>query len=519
MRNTICLLTLFSGFLFHFQISFPQDIDVSISDSDFNFGSTSVHKIFGHDSAYYYVLKHQGNQYHIEKLDKDLNLVKTAAVKLHEGLKSYDLETIVHFHNEIYVFSSRRRFDDNIVYYHKIDKETLASSTEFIKLIQIEFKKGNWADFHFALSRRETKLLLACRTKLNLTKVQFNEFYVFDKNLDLVWEKKDFIEFRGQGPRDNKYIVDEEGNVSILSLIKRTSILDIFSEIKNIYTIYRYTNFGATYNEYPVTFPDRFIRGLKILGGDNGELICSGLYSEIIGSGVRGTFYFRIDPVTGRIYDSHFHDFDQDLIASLAANKEPIVAKEELLSYVMTDLIYRSNGKIILIAEQFFNQSFNTYNNLIVSCFDTVGQIYWTRVIPKKQNFDVKYLSKFEIEPEDYRDYVIESGALDMVIENYCSYALIAPLDKTEIILFFNDNIKNINQPEKIRIFSRPRKSYIAAVYIDEYGNMNKQSIYKWKKKSLYPEPIRYYNNLHETVIIPAFKGRKFNYYKITADF
>jgi len=39
----------------------------------------------------------------------------------------------------------------------------------------------------------------------------------------------------------------------------------------------------------------------------------------------------------------------------------------------------------------------------------------------------------------------------------------------------------------------------------------------KWKKKALFPEPIRYYDTLYNTIIIPAFKGRKYNYYKITA--
>ena len=58
-----------------------QDIDVSVSDFDYNFGSTSVHKIFGHDDQFFYVIKFHSNQYHIEKLDKDLNLVKEVPLK------------------------------------------------------------------------------------------------------------------------------------------------------------------------------------------------------------------------------------------------------------------------------------------------------------------------------------------------------------------------------------------------------------------------------------------------------
>ncbi|NJK86735.1 MAG: hypothetical protein HC906_12945 [Bacteroidales bacterium] len=94
--------------------------------------------------------------------------------------------------------------------------------------------------------------------------------------------------------------------IFILSLIKRSTILDLFDEVKNIYTIYRYTHFGETYTEYPVTFLNKYIRGLKIIGGDNGELVCAGLYSEIFRSGIRGTFYFRIDPVNGKFTTAIF---------------------------------------------------------------------------------------------------------------------------------------------------------------------------------------------------------------------
>ncbi len=495
-----------------------QKINLVASDYDFNFASTSIHKIFGHDEKNYYVIKYTKNQYFIEKLDKDMNLVKRESIKLYEGLRTYEMETIVHFHNEIYVFSSRRRFSNISLYYHKIDKETLLSSTGFIELANIDFIKGNWPDFHFALSRKETKLAIACRTKLQWSKVQFNEYFVLGKDLEILWQKKDFIEFTGQGPRDNKYVLDEQGNLSILSLLKRTSIIDLFREVKNIYIIYRYTNNGELYNEYPVTLSNLYIRGLKIVGADNGDLICAGLYSEIFRAGVRGTFYFRIDPSDGRVQNNYTHEFSSNVFDELVAKKEPIIASDELIKYEMTDLVLRNNGKIILIAEQLFEQPYNTYNNLIVTCFDTSGIVYWTRVIPKHQDFNIHTLAGLEIEPDEYREYVIETGVVDIAIENYCSYALMAPIDKNEIILFFNDHIKNLDPTRKTKNFNNPRKSYLLAVTIDEYGNTSKQAVIKWKRKTLYPEPIRYYDTLHETIVIPAFRGRKFNYYRISAE-
>jgi len=57
------------------------------------------------------------------------------------------------------------------------------------------------------------------------------------------------------------------------------------------------------------------------------------------------------------------------------------MAEEELLKYGLTDLILRNNGAVVLIAEQLFEQSFDTYNNLIITCFDSTGQVNWNQVV------------------------------------------------------------------------------------------------------------------------------------------
>ncbi|MBN2213033.1 MAG: hypothetical protein JW723_02210 [Bacteroidales bacterium] len=497
----------------------PQQIQVTASKPDFNYGSASVHKIIGHDADHFYVVKFHSNQYYLEKLDNDLNLLLEEPVKLFEGLRTYELETVVHFYGRLYIFASRRRFNDITLYYQVIDKSNLLPESDLTELTNIKFIKGNWADFHFALSRHEKKLLIACRTKLHWSKVQFNEYYVFGEDFKLIWKREDSFEFSGQGPRDNKYVVDETGNISILSLQKRESILSLFSDIKNVYTIYRYTNEGADFNEYPVTLRNKYIRGVKIIGGEHGELICAGLYSELFRSGVRGTYFFKIHPYNGRIYDNYLNEFSDAMLDQLSETKEPIIENEELIKYVMTDLVLRDNGTIILIAEQLFEQTYDTYNNLIVTCYDTIGQVYWSQVIEKNQDFNIHMLARTGVEPSDYRDYIMETGAIDQTIENYCSYALMAPLDETSVIIFFNNDFRNLDQPEKNRNFNRPRKSYIKAVAIDEYGNISSQPVLKWKKKALFPEPIRFYDTLYNTIVIPAYKGRKFNYYKITARF
>jgi hypothetical protein len=496
-----------------------QEINITASEYNFDRGSTTIKKIFGHDAENYFVISHHSGQYYIEKLDRNLNSVIEAPLKLYEGLKTYDMETVVHFHGELIVIVSRRKINETVLYYQKIDKATLLPSTDLIELTTIKFVKGNWPDFHFALSKHETKLMIVSRIKLNWTKVQYNELMVYDGGMELVWKREDLFTFEGQGPRENIYLVDDLSNISILSLLKRESITSLFQDVKNAYTIYRYTRQGKIVKEYPISLENRYIRGVRIIADDRGELICAGLYSELFRAGVGGTFFFRIDAGDGILYDNQSHAFSDDLLIRLANTKEPIMAEEELMKYVLTDLVLRDNGNIILIAEQLFEQTYNTYNNLIITCFDTTGQVNWSQVVPKRQDFDVRYLLQHQYEVADFRDYIRETGSVNEYIENFCSYALIAPIDGNDITLIYNDHIRNIEPGEKPKNFIHPRKSYIAAVHIDAFGTLTKYDVLHWKRKSLYPEPIRYYDTLGKTVIIPAYKGRKYNYYKITASY
>jgi len=531
----ILLLIFLNGFN-----GYAQNISFTASKPYFNYSSTSIHKIFGHDKDNFFILKYEGNRYHIEKLDSNLNLEVKVPLKLHEGLKTYTLESIVHFYNELYIFVSRRALSEIILYYQKIDKETLLPVTGFVEIVSLPFIKGNWADFYFALSRKESKLLIATKIKLHWEKVQYEQFYVYGKDFELLWEKKNFTEFEGQGTRETEYFVDDTGNISILGLLKRDNIFTIFKDIKNVYSVSRYTQKGENYREFPLTLKNKYIRGIKIVPGENGDLYCAGLYSDAFFEGLKGMFFFKINELNEDIVDDWLFEYSQDLVDKLAPGEEPIISENQLYEFVLTDLIYRKDGKLIMIAEQLYNQTYNTYNNLIISSFDKNGRYYWTQVVQKKQNFNIQSLSRASNIPEyyftyannsnrmeinieslleDYRDLVLENGQLDLNIEHYASYALLAPLDEEGIVIFYNDNIYNIENNDKLKNFGHPKKSYLAAVYIDSFGNASKKTVIKWEKKALYPQPIRYYHDLKHTIVIPAFKGRKYDYYKIKVDF
>jgi hypothetical protein len=496
-----------------------QTIDVSISKPYIIQSLTENYKIFGHDSDSYYVIKYEGSQYTIQKLDKNLNLLLEEPVKRCKGLITYSVEGIFHFYNELYIFLSQNKIGEEVLYYQKIDKATLKPLTDPVEITTVKNLKGNWAEFHVVLSHAETKLLVVCTTRLTFSHALFNEYYVFGKDMEEEWKRKDSFEFRGQGPGDNQYLVDEIGNVSILGLIKRESIFTAMSDVKNMYAVYRYTDAGRSFKEYPLVLPDRYIKGVKIAATKQGDLICGGLFSEILKAGVRGTFFLKIDGETGQPSSYYLNSFEQSVMAELAGMKEPVINDAELMDYVISDMVMRDNGRVILVAEQLFPQTYETYNNLIVTCYDQSGQVYWTRIIAKRQNFNYMLPKSKGIELSDYGSLVREHGFINSGISNCCSYALMAPLKRNTIILVYNDDIRNMNNPEARKSFGNPRKSYLLATIIDEYGNIARYPLTVWKKKSFFPEPMRYYDTLGETIVIPAFRYKGVEYYKISAAF
>lgn len=518
MKTAIAILLTLLTNQINLYSTLTEDVEISSSDVNVMFSSMQYHKIIGHDEEGYYLWKFQQNRHKIEKLDKNLNPVEEKFIRLHEKLRTYEFEDVVHFHNRLYVFMSRRGFKNNVLYYQELDKQTLEATTEPIIITDVQNMLGTWADFHFKLSREENKLLIVSRQKIHLSKVQFNEFYVFDKDLQLAWEHKDSYDYEKQGPRYNEYTVDEEGNIAILSFIKRATIFDLKKPVKNVYNIYRYTENGENFKKYTVALKHKYIRGIELVAGNNGELVCAGLYSEMFRKGIRGLFFFEIDNEKGEFVNANLHAFDPDFLEKMTNRDETLIADEELIGYGVTDLVARENGTYIMIAEQFFNQTYNTYNNLLVFSFKADGLLNWKTVIEKKQDYHIspKYN---EMDPQDIRDFLVDSGAIGDYNTNYCSYALLAPIDDSNIFLVYNENIKNLREDKKkYYSFNNPRKSYVAIVEISDNGEVEKKNVLPWKRRALFPQPLHFYEQKQDELIIPAYRNRKYKFYKFSFD-
>ena len=276
--------------------------------------------------------------------------------------------------------------------------------------------------------------------------------------------------------------MDAAGNVYLLGVIYTAGRR---AERRNAptyqYVILAYRDGGERVDEYRIDLPDVFISELTFRVNDAGELVCAGFYSGRSSSGIRGSYFLRIDPATKQVLAKGLKDFGFELItqymrpgeAKRAAKREAegdTRRAPELFRYQLDDLILRSDGGALLVAEQFFVDRIElgvgpfyagagfygrtnrqvrylyNYNDLLVVNIRPDGEIEWTTRIPKAQQTE-------------------DDGG------RYSSYAMANVRDKLYFV--FNDDRDNFRGEEQryLQEFNGRRNSVIALVEVRMDGS------------------------------------------------
>ena len=102
--------------------------------------------------------------------------------------------------------------------------------------------------------------------------------------------------------------------------------------------------------------------------------------------------------------------------------------------------------------------------------------------------------------------------------DNFCSYAMFAPLDENKIEILYNDNLKNYSskQRKKPRSFNPNGKSCLIQVEIDEYGNSSKHVIHCRKKRDPVPLVMDFYDTKTNSIIILNKRYIKYKFSKLS---
>lgn len=470
--------------------------------------SSEVEKIIGADNSGFYVWRHKSGllvtpEIIIEHYDKNQNLDKSNSlnIPLSSTNNDFNVIDIFPFAGQIVTLTSLydRGGDKNTLFAQTIDKSTLQLNDKRVEVGEISAKKrSNKGGFDYAISRDSSKLLIYSNLPFERRGTEKLSLNVYDTKLDLQWKKTVELPFPDKNFGIENYEVDKNGNVYLLGkLYEDVGLGSIFKQgtPNYSYVVVAYRNDGDEVQNYNVSLGEDFITDLTIRIGNNGDLICAGFYSERNTQGMKGAFFSKINAATKEMYDIKKGQFKPEFLEQFMSKSRANKKKSELFSYKIDNLILRSDGGALMIAEQFYiivstrtdaNGLVTTtttyyYNDIITVNINPDGTIAWATKIPKRQRDD--------------------SGA-------FSSYAM--SISGGKIYFVYNDHPKNINRTDyrKIKNFNG-KKSIVTLATLSPDGTYEKIPLFSNRDESIVTRPkIARQISKNELIIFGTFKKR-----------
>lgn len=491
---------------------------------------TYLSKVISADGTGFYALRERtqsgllgnSNKIFLEYYSsKNMRMLKSKAVDLRYKKKERDLEDIILLGGNLYLLTSfhNQTKQKNYLFAQEIGRKSLLPSKDLKKIGEIptlNFRKDGSFDHH--ISQDSSKILIMNQLPYEKTEPERFALRVFDNSFNELWNRNISLPYNDQQFSIEEYRVDSDGNVYLLGILYTDGVRVRKRGKPNYqYIVLSYPADGGQSQEYKIRLKDEFITDLTFRISRKGTLVCSGFYSEQGASSIKGTYFFQLDPATREIYNQNLKAFDINfLVDDFSAAKQRRIQKAEkegrlergpeLQQYSLDNLILRSDGGVVLVAEQFFveevtnNDFFNrnnlnnlrtdfyyNYNDIIVVNIRPTGEIEWASRIPKRQ---------VTINDNGY----------------YSSYAMSIVRDK--IYFVFNDNARNYgNQKRNNRLYNfNGRQSIIALAELSKDGSVEIQPLFSNQEADIITRPKVCKQTDKREMVIYGERGRRYRF-------
>ncbi|HRX97887.1 MAG TPA: hypothetical protein P5514_13145 [Bacteroidales bacterium] len=459
----------------------PDFVDVTWSSEMDESKSNTLEEIVGHNEAGYFIVKQEKKDYFLEQFNNDLVREKSVLIDLDKLGKKRSFEKIILFGEGLYLFTSElsTKEMEKKFFVQSIDEETLEPIKDEMLFVKIPYKayflkKENL--FTFVVSEDKSKLLAYYNSPYDFKGREQFGFNVFNSQMEEIWY--DFMEL----PIKEKqfimedHLVDNNGDVFLMGK-------KYIGSKPSGYILYAYFDHGQALAEIPIELPGKYVNGANMVFSPDNKIIVAGFYSDHSTSGISGTFFTTVDLKTQKASKINYQEFDMELITkNLKKGEENKLNRKDekgkdadMYEYDMRDMVFRPNGEILLIGEQYFIESVErmktdgsgsetkrlyNYNDIVVVKLDAGGKIIWGNKIAKRQE------SK-------------EDGG-------YFSSYIMAHTDQN-LYFIFNDHPKNLESEETGKIYNFEKGHYAMAsvVKMDDEGNIQREGLFKTTDKEI----------------------------------
>ncbi len=497
--------------------------------------NTEIQKIIATEGGGFYTLRlHKGGLIGggkqkpiIEYYNSKMKMVRSRELDLDYKGKERFLKDVVMVGGRLWMLSYfyNEKHEKTYLFAQEVNKSTLNLTKDMVMIgEQDETNRERQDVFSLAQSRDSSKIVIFNRQP-NSKDGQSFSLAVYDADFNQQWGKEAKLPYGKKNFSVEDYQVDNHGNVYLLGIIytEGSNRLERRGKPTYQYDIVAYLKDSTLdVQEYKIQLKEKFVTDLTFRIADDGDIVCAGFYSEKDAKGMKGSCFFKINPRTKDMTSISTREFDFNFVTANLSNKSKIQAKAavdrddkerapELFDYNLDKLIMRSDGGVILIAEQYFVEermlnnnlygyspyglspygysSWNSpyyssyydpygsrynrsnrrsdyyfnYNDIIVVNIQPDGEIAWTTRVPKRQ-------------------ISVNDGGL------YSSYSMSIVADK--LYFAYNENPKNLDPKRDKTVAETPDKySVVTLAEVARDGSLKRYPMFSNRDKGVVTRP------------------------------
>lgn len=491
--------------------------------------NTEIQKIIATEGGGFYTLRlHQGGivgngkqKPIVEFYNSRMKLVRSRELDLEYKGKERFLKDVVMVGGRLWMLSFfyNEKHEKTYLFAQEINKSTLNLVKDMIKIgEQDETNRERQDVFSLAQSRDSSKIVIF-NQQPNSKDGQSFSLTVYDAAFNEMWAKDAKLPYGKKNFSVEDYQVDNKGNVYILGIIyteganrkerrgKATYQYDIVAYLRD-------STFDV--QEYKIALKEKFVTDLTFRIADDGEIVCAGFYSEKDAKGMKGSCFFKINPRTKDMTSISTREFDFNFITANLSEKSKMQAKAalerddkerepELFDYSLDKLIMRSDGGVILIAEQYYVEErlinnnlygyspygFNSWNSPYYSSF--YDPYRYGRGNNRRADYYYNYndIIVVNIQPDGEIAWATRVPKRQVSVNDggtYSSYAMSIVADK--LYFAYNENPKNLDPNRKKNVAETPDKySIVTLAEVARDGSLKRYPMFSNKDKGVVTRP------------------------------
>lgn len=512
-------------------------------------------KIIHSDKTGFYGLRVKGVQgqgnkptiYVEHYLKEGMQLKSTKTLDLKFKGKTRDFEDVIMMKGgNMYFLTSfnNQAKKKNYLFAQSVNLQNMRPERSLMKIAEVPTKNlYQEGGFNNHISKDTSKVLIYAALPKKKKQPERFSLQVFDQNFTPLWSKEIALPFDDDRFQVEEYRVDNQGNVYMLGVVYQDkSRFRRSGQPTYQYILYAYRNNGEEVEEYKVDLGDKFVTDLTYRVARNGDLVFSGFYSEKGTYSVKGTYFFRLNPTTKEMTNKNLKAFDFKFLTEYLSDKKRDKAKKasrkgdkkgapELYQYALDELILRSDGGAVLIAEQYFverDYDYNYYDRFGYGRFGRLGRFGGAR-------FNDPFFNPYGF--NNYREEIYTYNYNDIIVVNikptgeiewaaripkhqettndggyFSSYAMSVVRDKFHFV--FNDNPKNYDPNDKSnRLYNYDgRNSVISLATIDKNGQVYMEPIFDNRQAGITTRPKICKQIGRNEMLIYGERGRKYRF-------